>query len=458
MIDYYTPLASAEGALIETDATFTESKIARGLLKGRLPVHTFNRIANRADTLANEIARNGVRTRSDADAELALIKNFHGSPFGKSRDAANIFDISNNPVYDLQYCNHATLGRILIAPHYLSIKAFDIEAETDLGDIVTQAQLVAGFTGITTPYPISICCDAEYIYVLCRQSATATPQAQAFSIADGSVHPDWPAGGVAMSTYAAAYSNYWEARIRWVAEGKLGVSQPWVTVTLASHHAIRVLDSATGAVLGSGAGDFAGTSGRCVGICGNGTDAFFVIQETGQASICSMDLVAYGATGSGGVDFPVLNTNWDNNEFGGILCAGQTVVATFIDSAQAILHIHDVERGAIFSLSSSDTALVATLGVIAFTGLAWWALGTGDCGQALFRLDAVDRYANASPTYTTSADKHVTRFGDYRARNYDVTDVRMAPLVYDGRDLWYLQGDSTASAYNLRRLPRVNVR
>jgi hypothetical protein len=171
-----------------------------------------------------------------------------------------------------------------------------------------------------------------------------------------------------------------------------------------------------------------------------------------------MNLEAYGDVGCDVTGFPSLNTAWDDEEFGGIMCAGHTVVATFIDSAAEILHVMDDEYGEIISLTSADTDMVATLGVIAFTGLTWWALGTGDCGQALFRLDAVDRYTNATPDYTTSADLHVGRYGDYRPRYYNLYFVQRGPLVYDGRDLWYLKGDSNDQHYSLCRLPRVNTR
>lgn len=455
-VDKFDPVFAIAGG-VDSDAKYLEYA-AKGMVDELLRYPAYNKAIQLGQLATNSILRNGIRTTTDADAgEASLIKNFHGAPFGKSRDDANQFDVSSDTVYDMQYCNHATRGRILVLPSESSIKAFDIEAEADLGIIITQAQLVAGFTGITNPYAISACCDAEYIYVLCRQNTTATPQVQAFSIADGSVHPDWPAGGVALSAYAQTYSDF-EARIRWVADDKLGISQPWVSVTSGTAHGVRIIDHSDGTVLGGGAGDYPNSAGRCVGICGNGNHAFFVIQETGQAFICSMSLTSYGSTGCGAADWPVYSANWDNNEFGGIMCAGHTVVVTWVDSTAEILTVLDDERGLIVNLLSSDTNMVATLGVIAFTGLAWWALGTGDCGQALFQLNAVDRYTNASPTYTTSADRHVTRFGDYRARNYDITNVRMSPLVYDGRDLWYLFVDSADASYYLRRLPRVNVR
>jgi len=456
-INKYTPFAESGS---KPSAAVLESEAAAGMVDEQLRYTRFNGYLNRADVAINDIARDGVRTLSDADTETALIKNFHAAPFGKSRDAANVFDISSDSVYDMQYCNHATRGRILVLPVYLSIKAFDIEAGTDLGDIVTQAQLVAGFTSITIPNPISICCDAEYVYVLCRQSATATPQVQAFSIADGTVHPDWPAGGVAMSTYAAAYSNYWEARIRWVAADKLGVSQPWVTVTAGTHHAVKVLDSADGTVLGNGAGDFAGTSGRCVGICGNGGNAFFVIQETGQANICSMDLAAYGNTGCGGTLWPFLDVSWDNNEFGGILCAGHTVVVTSAGYNNTyILRILDDENGDLASLASTDAWILEGLGQLAFTGLSWWVLGrTADSNHTVYKLKAVDEYGVVCPNPHTPLIDAVDRYAVERPTSFNVNSCRISPLVFDGRDLWFLTGTSTLSYYNLRRLPRVNTR
>lgn len=456
-IQKFEPVFASEGAA-DTDEVY-EEYAARGMLDELLRYKAFNKIVQTGQEKTNELIRLGVKTvGDDADADIHT-KNFFQNDFGRSADESNIFDLSSDDCYDFAYCRTADNQRLLIGGCDGAIQGFDIEAEASIGDIVSSAQLAAGIPAtFVDPLVYSVACDSDWVYALVYNDSVGCV-VQSFSISDGSVNPDWPAEGLALSALSVSCS-YFEARIRWVSDTKLAVCQPWITVTSGTSAGIVVIDSADGTQLGAGAGDYPGSSARVIDVCGNGDYAFGLVQEAGQAYLCSMSLTAYGATGCGGSDWPILTSvNHDDGDSGRIMCAGNTVVATFRVAPQLVMA--DVEKGLVLSSTSGDATVLSALGPIAFTGLDWWAVGQRNTYlQSLYKLK-ISAYQNGAVESTAPIDAHADVYCDYRASSVGVPVYYKNNLVFDGRDIWYqfVNTDvSQVAQFSFRRLFRANTR
>ena len=454
-IQKFEPVFASEGAA-DTDEVYAEYA-GLGMVDERLRYKAFNKIVQTGQEKTNELIRLGVKTVGDAAADDVHTKNFFPNDFGRGADASNIFDLSSDELYNFVYCRTADNQRLLIGGCDGAIQGFNIETEASVGDIVSSAQLATGIPAtMTAPDVYSVACDSEWVYALVVYEAVSEAVVQSFSISDGSVNPDWPAEGLAMSALAVSF-NYFEARIRWVSETQLAVCQPWITVTSGTSSGIVVVDSADGTQLGSGVGDYPGSSARVIDVCGNGDYAFGLVQEAGQAYLCSMSLTSYGATGCGGTGWPGLTSvNHDDGDSGRIMCAGNTVVATFRVAPQLVMA--DVVRGPVLSSTSGDAGVVGSLGPIAFTGINWWALGSRTSyTQTVYKIK-IGAYQNTAVASTAPIDEHVDVYCDYRDQNYDVATYYKNNLVFDGRDLWYYETDSDGGMFSFRRFFRANTR
>lgn len=450
------------------DTTLTDDKRDVGWISGDSPdqptIERLNLLQNEDDNKLNEIIDETndrfyrhpeYLTISDSSVEEERItKAFHpySTAGGKTVDPVNSFSLpsSTHDIMEMEYVNNATIGKGLVfALEVGELRFWDINNES-FSIITSSLNTIFGWASVNA---VSMCVDDSYAYVVGYYS-TNTPKIVAIDLTDGSVHPDWPSSGVALSTYSTTFENY-QVKCRWVDSDKIAISQPWVSVTSGTSHAIRVIDASDGSVLGSGAGDYAGSAGKCVGVCGDGPRAYFAIQEASSTQICSMNLTSYGSTGGGGTGWPFSG----NTTLGDIKCAGDTVVATWVDvSIGNIISEASGVDGNQVNRASGDTNWILNLRELIYTNLAWWAVGyqNGSDLFVLYRLDIL----NGPPDNSFTPDStNCFMFEIPATTGGSLSSAHpVSRLAFSGDSIWISGQNGNVATNDFSRLPLVGCR
>jgi hypothetical protein len=182
-------------------------------------------------------------------------------------------------------------------------KFFLIDAETATID-AQSGDITAGITG-SSINAVNFCTDNRSVYVVFSTSTVA--RVGKFTIPGFGYDASWPSGGVPLT---GTWADRGRPGIKMVAENKVAVACPWITVTASTSAAIQVLYADTGNVMDVGAGNCSTSNGEYpTGELGSDGANIIYSTQGGSSpthSICGCEVDA-PSTGTDGPDFPVGN-------------------------------------------------------------------------------------------------------------------------------------------------------
>jgi hypothetical protein len=316
-VDKLTTIWAEDGDL--GDPAPTTAKQETGWVGGDRPyVEWFNRLQNRVEKIASDLAEFGPNsTSTDVTTARDMITTglWNASDtWGTTSDTLNVIDGGDTKEYrDLMVYFDSDNYPFLIAADNAAMK-FDIYNARTRAFVESSDDLTADLPTADTPaWEIeSACTDGTHVYaVFCNTSAVGDDEyrAQAWLISDWSVHSDWPATGLQLSSTGTLTDGFRKAKVIIASDDTIAIAKRWVTISSSSSAAIMVVAKDFSGSEG-GAGDAPTlVSGIPTGsLTSDGTNLFFGVYEDDTVDslyVCSaiIDLDDMTA-GCGGTGYP----------------------------------------------------------------------------------------------------------------------------------------------------------
>lgn len=446
MFDRYKPWADdvvdeedENGPKVETDSTFTDTKIGKGCTAERFPYPTYNRITHRADAQIQSILDNGIAMGADGiDAEILEGRMSSACATSHGLSAANRYNIGSSTtrfsriwptrINGVAKCLAIDCKALTDSTNSSLVYVID----RDAGTVVTH-DVSAGFDPASSWHLKGICADGTYCYVAAIPSGVTLDNTryyvQAFDLATWNVRVGWPTYGVnAAGNGGFAYPcDLIIANGTYLAIGDAYYSMP----------DLYLINRATGVVASSGHGD-RDTTGYLEGLCSNGTYLFFSV----SGHLCSAS-IANLSVGCGG-------TNWPYTTSGAIsriACRGD-LVAVCHGGTSAIVEVARVQNAKYATITLANNTPYAH--GVAFDDTSLWIRATRLVGSTRRQEMVQCALQGLIPENSTVAATLSLPTGAYNSRIFDTDLVHpTAPdgmdLRWDGRDLW-IPGEATATA------------
>lgn len=307
--------------------------------------------------------------------------------------------------------------------------------------------------------PQAMCTDGTYVYVTFKDTNVTpneTHRIQAYDPSDWSVKSGWPSTGVAISGTGTS-ANAWEfGDVRVVNETKIAVTCPWTSYAAApTDKLIAVYQISDGTLLEEGAGSC--TSGYPITLTSTGTDIFFV------TSADRLERATIGTVGVAPATYP-----WAGfSDIMDCMCVGNAIYSSSTFST-AILGVHSTSEDEICKSTQGDDRICFTGGRMEFDGACVWMRGTVKVNAtekvALFKLDTNSASIESAGTpYAMPNIEDVVKTTIITDPLATVVDYyqAMAPICFDGRDIWYIgdvRGTSQPLSGILYRVPKAVLR
>jgi len=472
----------------------TANKKAEGFSGGEQPAaDEANWLFNAWTKKINEIAQKADPSPATIETSNIIQKYYPPtSTWSSMDDTQNKISLPTGKAhYELAMYLTSSGEKRILAMRISTDRVLDIIDPETMAVIDTSDEL-----GTELPYsvlnpwmPLAFCTDGTSVYVVFGDGDDpANYRISAYNISDWNLKSGWPSSGAVLpgsgvSGYTMVSDGAYPAKIIFADSSTLAVLCPWNTVTASNSGAVCFVDvdntlSSFTAGTHYGAGD-ASTSSSINGINGitsDGTNVYYIGWGSTDSYLCSVS-IADPTSGNGNTGYPYTFDATDGYPIDLITTGSMLVVGLKPSTNDLVLYActPDSAYGAEVTRVTSSPGVdqIWTIGRLIFDGFNVWARArtkqlAGYYMEYLVRLN-VERLCNDTSSSTALTMSNI--IDDYAIACYsfdpqpDTSDASspmdgVAPVLFDGRDLWALHSFNPSSEYDglLRRLPLAAFR
>lgn len=429
------------GPKVETDATFDDDKISKGLTHERLPYPTFNRMHNRADTGIVSLIESippVIKDRKTPDRLLGIYRRY--DCFADPTSDLNLLNIPGVTIKGICSTEIGGLSKLLVidmTPGVSSVMVVDtltmaVEDTVELsGGLASGTWTIQGITA-----------DGTTAYA-CFQKSTNEQYVQAYSMDTWTPAAGWPSTGTQYSTGSGL------APVRVINADSDSLAVASNNASIGTREMITLISKSTGVISDTGNGDSPATGTQVLkDITSNGEDLFFYI----DGRLCSAS-IADLSVGCGGLNWPLTTT------YGGRTFTDGVTVVSAGSSGITVAHVDDALG---FTLTPTTSAVFRTPTQGLFDGLNFWLAGEYDPANAGNWRPCIAKFegwhvakGQAPLTAKTDLENRVKVFNVLGPSFGIVSGGGFGadtPIDHDGRDLF------VAGTEDLIRLPLTHWR